>query len=77
MTALPKSNVESSSKSEQKTEPKKFDDFCIGELSNIFDINSKWKTIAIALGYQEFVTMWQKSRKPTKVLLKYFEVIQN
>lgn len=53
----------------------KFDDSCYTELSEIFNKGGKWKSIAIALGYQDVMETWQKLRNPTKVLLMYTEVI--
>lgn len=62
-------------KKEEETSHKKFDDSCFTELSDIFNKNSKWKSIATSLGYQECIEIWQKLRNPTKVLLIYTEVI--
>lgn len=68
--------VAESSKIERTTDEKKFDDICFTELSDIFNKNAKWKSIAIVLGYQDYVANWQKLRNPTKVLLTFTEVIE-
>lgn len=44
-------------------------------MSEIFNKCAKWKSIANALGYQEFVEKWQTLRNPTKTLLMFAEVI--
>lgn len=75
MTANTKILVDSD-KLERKSEGGKFDDCCLTELSDIFNKNGKWKSIATILGYEGFVAKWQKLRNPTKVLLMYAEVIQ-
>lgn len=68
--------VAESSKIERTTNEKKFDDIFFTELSDIFNKNAKWKSIATVLGYQDYVTNWQKLRNPTKVLLTFTEVIE-
>lgn len=58
-----------------KSTEKKFDDICFDELSAIFNENAKWKLIANILGYNDHEAKWRKHRDPTKILLKYTEVI--
>lgn len=69
-------SVADSNQLERKHSEKKFDDGCFIELSDIFNKNSKWKTIATVLGYEEYVAGWQKLRNPTKVVLMYAEVLR-
>lgn len=74
MFALTKPTTDSI-KVERMHPEKKFDDCCFIELSDIFNKNAKWKSIANSLGYQDYIASWQKLRNPTKVLLMYAEVI--
>lgn len=67
--------VNESGQVDRSADDKKFDDICFTELSDIFNKNAKWKSIATALGYQDYMENWQKLRNPTKVLLTFTEVI--
>lgn len=69
-----KSNVEIEKLAERKSDDWKFDDKCYMELSEIFNANAKWKSVANMLGYQNFLGDWQNSRSPTKVLFMFAEV---
>lgn len=53
---------------------KKFDDKCFTGLGEIFNKNSKWKSIAIVLDYSDYIETWHRLRSPTKALLMYAEV---
>ncbi|XP_055325514.1 nuclear factor NF-kappa-B p110 subunit isoform X2 [Sitodiplosis mosellana] len=68
--------VAESSKVDRSVDEKKFDDICFTELSAIFNKNTKWKSIATVLGYQDYVANWQKLRNPTKVLLTFTESLK-
>lgn len=69
-----KSNAEIEKLPERKPDEWKFDDKCYMELSEIFNKNTKWKSVANMLGYQNFLGDWQNSRSPSKVLFMFAEV---
>lgn len=72
-----KSSVELDKLTKRKSDEQKFDEKCYMELRDIFNKNDKWKSIANALGYQNHLENWQKSRNPTKVLFMFAEVCAN
>lgn len=44
------------------------------EMGDIFNKDNKWKSVAIKLGYQNYLDYWQKSRNPIKTVLLFAKV---
>lgn len=59
-----------------KIEKGKFDDICLKQLSEIFNVNNKWQTVAKAFGYNIHIPQWSKNRNPTKMMFVFSEVRQ-
>lgn len=69
-----KEQFASSNKLQANPLEKPFDDQCFTELSEVFNKNSKWKSVATVLDYEDYVPTWHPLRNPTKALLMYAEV---